>query len=154
MWLSKVLDIVGAIVYISFLFIGIRVGFKKSFKVLMLIFFVTLFNTIVFRIFKYFIVKEYLEIIDVGVVLGSSVIAFFLFLPLVNRIYEKISEIGITSVSKMVGFLLFSINGIFIIGYFVIFTDIYPQLHYILETSAFLRILSNIVKVVIGIVVI
>ncbi|MCS7299229.1 MAG: hypothetical protein RMJ37_04600 [Spirochaetia bacterium] len=151
MLMSKILDIVGAIVYVAILFLGIRLGFKESFRVFLFIAFITVFNTVIFRIFKYFIVQDYLLVIDVGVVIVSSLVSFFLFFQVVNRIYEMVGEIDIPIVSKMVGFLLFAVNGVFIIGYFVIFTDIYPQLHYILETSSFLRIMSNIVKFIIGI---
>ncbi|MCX8029058.1 MAG: hypothetical protein N2712_03590 [Brevinematales bacterium] len=151
MWLSKLLDILGALLYIFLLFVGIRLGFKNSFAVSLIITLTTIFNTIIFRIFKNFIVKEYLGSIDVAVVMLSSVIGVFLTWPLIVRIYEKLKDIEIVIVSKMVGFLLFSINGIMLIGYFVIFTDILPQLHYILETSNFLRIMSNIVKFILGI---
>lgn len=151
MWISKFLDIVGAIAYLVLVFLGIRLGFRKSFRVLLFVIFITLFNMIVFRIFKHFIVKEYLEIIDVGVLIVSSVIAFFIFYPLINKIYESIGDIEIPIVNRMIGLFLFAVSGIFLIGYFVIFTDIIPKLYYILETSSFLRILSNIVKYIVGI---
>ncbi|MFN4244929.1 MAG: hypothetical protein ACK4F9_02110 [Brevinematia bacterium] len=154
MWLSKVLDIVGAITYIFLLFLGIKLGFKNSFRIFLFILFITLTNTIIYRIFKMFIVREYLEIIDVGVVTISSVISFFIFHPIIDRIYHRINDIDLPIVSKMIGFLIFVINGVFIIGYFVIFSDLYPQLYYFLETSSFLRIMSNIVKFALGIIVI
>lgn len=154
MWISKAIDIIGAIVYITFLFIGIKLGFKKSLRVFTFIFFITLLNSVVFRIFKHFIAPQHLEVIDVGILLVSSVAGFFIFFPLVTRMFENIKDIEVALVSRMTGFLLFSVNGVFIIGYFVIFTDLYPQLHYILDTSAFLRILSNIVKLIVGIKII
>lgn len=154
MWVSKVLDIVGAIAYITLLFLGIRLGFRKSFRIFLFIVFITIFNMIVFRIFRHFVQPQYIEIIDIGILIGSSILAFFTFLPLINRIYNSVGEIELALVSKLIGFLLFSINGIFLIGYFVIFSDIFPRLYYLLETSSFLRILTNIVKFLIGIVII
>lgn len=151
MWVSKFLDIVGAVLYLFLVFLGMKWGFKKSFRVLLFIVFVTLFNMVVFRIFKHFIVREYLGVIDVGVLIVSSLIGFFIFYPLVERVYESISEIDIPVVSRMMGLFMFAINGIFLIGYFVIFTDIVPEFYYILETSSFLRIFSNIVKYIVGI---
>lgn len=151
MWVSKLLDIIGAIVYLLLVFLGIRLGFRKSFKVLLFVIFITVFNMVVFRIFKHFIAKGYIEVIDVGVLMVSSVVAFFIFYPLVEKIYESIGDIDIMVVNRMMGLFIFTVSGIFIIGYFVIFTDIIPTLYYILETSSFLRILSNIVKYIIGI---
>ena len=154
MWLSKLIDILGLALYISLLFFGIRLGFKNSFRVLLFILFLTAMNTVIYRIFKSFIVKEYLEFIDTGIVIVSSVVSFFVFYPLISKISDRIGDIGLVVVNRMISFLLFAVNGVFLIGYFVIFSELYPQFYYVLETSSFLRIMSNIVKFVIGIEII
>lgn len=151
MLLAKVLDILGALVYIFLVFLGFYLGFKRSFKIFLFIVFITIINSLVFKIFKYFIVQEYLQIIDVGVIFGSSVLSFFIVLPLVNKISEAVPSIDLVIVDRMVGFLLFIVNGIFLIGYFVIFADFLPPFYYLLDTSGFLRVLSNIVKFIIGV---
>ncbi|MGB9621057.1 MAG: hypothetical protein ACPL4C_01295 [Brevinematia bacterium] len=151
MLLSKILDVIAAILYLSLVFLGFYLGFRKSLKVFVFIIFITFINSVIFRIFKHFLVKEYLEIIDVGVVFISSLFSFLLFLPLVNKILDFIPEVDIVMVNRMLGFLLFILNGIFLLGYFVIFTDFIPSFYYFFETSAFFRFFSNVVKFIVGI---
>jgi uncharacterized membrane protein required for colicin V production len=85
------------------------------------------------------------------VIFFSSILSFFILLPLVNKISDAIPSIEITIVDRMVGFLLFILNGILLIGYLVIFADFLPSFYYLLDTSGFLRVLSNIVKFITGI---
>jgi hypothetical protein len=151
MWLSKTLDVLGALIYISLLLFGFWAGFRKSLRITFYLFVITLINAIVYRIFKHFLLKEYLILIELSVLVITSVVTFFVFKPLAEKIYELVGDIEPKIVDRMVGLLQFLINGILIIGYLIIFSGFIPQLYYILDSSSLLRVFENILKLAIGI---
>ena len=93
MWLSKTLDIIGALVYITLLFFGFWAGFRKSLRTTFYLFVITLANATVYRIFKHFIVKDYLILIELGILAITSVATFFVFKPLAEKIYNLVGDI-------------------------------------------------------------
>ncbi len=151
MWLSKTLDVLGALLYIALLLFGFWSGFRKSLRITFYFFVITLINAIVYRIFKHFLIKEYLILIELGILAITSVVTFFVFKPLAEKIYNLVGDIEPKIVDRTIGLLQFLMNGILIIGYLVIFSGFIPQLYYILDSSSFLRIFENILKLVIGI---
>jgi len=151
MWISKTLDILGALIYIALIFWGVFLGFRKSLRVTFVLLVVTVMNVVVYRIFKYFLIKEYLILLELGIISFTSVISFFIFQPLIPKIYDIFGDIEPRVIDRILGLIQFLVDGVLIIGYFVIFSAFIPQFYYILDSSALLRIFENIVKIAIGI---
>jgi|GEM_PF-2759076 len=151
MWISKTLDILGALIYIALIFWGFFLGFRKSLRVTFVLLVVTVMNAVVYRIFKYFLIKEYLILLELGIISFTSVISFFIFQPLIPKIYDIFGDIEPRIIDRILGLIQFLVDGVLIIGYFVIFSAFIPQFYYILDSSALLRIFENIVKIAIGI---
>jgi len=151
MWISKTLDILGALIYIALIFWGFFLGFRKSLRVTFVLLVVTVMNAVVYRIFKHFLIKEYLILLELGIISFTSVISFFIFQPLIPKIYDIFGDIEPRVIDRILGLIQFLVDGVLIIGYFVIFSAFIPQFYYILDSSALLRIFENIVKIAIGI---
>lgn len=153
-WLSKILDILGGLTYIAMLLYSIRLSFRETFRIFLLVVLVSILIGIVYRIFKHFLIKEYLITIEIGIIMISAGIFIWLLLPLVNSIINAIGDIKVKAINRLISFIIGIVISPILIGYLLIFSSIVPKLYNILELSSVLKVFENISKLIVGITIV
>ncbi len=154
MWISKSIDILFSIIYISLVIYGMYLGFRKVSKISMYLIVSLIGSSVSYRIFKHFLIKDYLVILEIGIVILSSALMMWIFAPVLRIISDKIGNIKNKPVDRMVSLLTGIIFLPILIGYLVLISGLVPQFYNILETSSIATIFLNIVKYIIGIEII